>query len=195
MKDFASANLLKFWQGNFFEAIFKFRLIVYSTIVIYKAKYVANFLAFCKLLFLIYSTRFDSYVKNNRLALKGAGSDPIRSRIVIACFNLSYCMLVYRVGWEVKSGNWGGSFTLLIAVCQCIYLYTFLSILMSCECQCLVHRQTWVLAGHKTCLRVQLGSKDLSFWVDCVYVLCWYECVYLTCILLCLCTALFTSLR
>ena len=101
MKDFPSANLLKFWRGNFFEAIFKFRLIVCSTTVIYKTKYVANFLAFCKLLFLICSTHFDSYVKSNRLALKGAGSDSIRSPIVIHVS--TYHMVCWYTGLVEKS--------------------------------------------------------------------------------------------
>ena len=34
---------------------------------------------------------------------------------------------------------------------------------MSHECECVVHTEALVLAGHKTCLRVQRGSQAFAF--------------------------------
>ena len=47
-----------------------------------KRDVLVNFLAFCKLLFLVYSTHVDSYVKRNKLDMKVAGSDFIEMPIV-----------------------------------------------------------------------------------------------------------------
>ena len=66
---------------------------------------------------------------------------------------------------------------------------------MSCECECVLHREVLVMASRKTCLRSTARFRSLCLYVDCVYVLFCFDMNMLTNIVYyCLCYDLFLKL-